>query len=316
MTSPPGPRPLAVVRAAAGAVILLLVVGCGSSALKRPEPARSGRLLTRATGAAALVALPGGGLRFGELDGRIRDVTPAGRVSDVVRLRVASGGQRGLLGLAVDARGRTFAAYVAPGGRRRLVVARVAPGPRHEVWRGPPSTDLANGGHLAFAPDGRLTIGIGDLQDPPAARRADTVNGKLLTLDPRGRPGQRPRRLTGGWNNPFAFAWTPRRELWVADNAPGRRRERVARADPRGRRAPLLELSRHTAPSGLAALGDAELALCGYASRRLERVVLEPGAAPRIVAPPLATDCTLGVTRLTDGRIAYATQRAILVLRP
>ncbi|MGI9097726.1 MAG: PQQ-dependent sugar dehydrogenase [Solirubrobacteraceae bacterium] len=305
-----------MVRIAAGAAVALVLVGCGSPALERPEPARSGRLLTRATGAAALVALPRGGLRFGELDGRIRDVTAAGSVRDVVRLRVAAGGQRGLLGLAVDARGRTFAAYVTPGGRRRLVVARVAPGPRREVWRGPPSTDLANGGHLAFAPDGRLTIGVGDLQDPAAARRANTVNGKLLALDPGGRSGQRPRRLSGGWNNPFAFAWTPRRELWVADNAPGGRRERVARADPRGRGAPRLELSRHTAPSGLAALGGAQLALCGYVSHRLERVVLEPGAAPRVVTPPLATDCALGVARLTDGRIAYATRRAILVLRP
>jgi hypothetical protein len=298
------------------AVVAALLAGCGAPALERHDAIRSGRLLTRTSGAAALVALAGGGLLFGELDGHIREVTPSGTVRDVARLRVASGGQRGLLGLAVDAHGRLFAAYVQSGGLRRLVVARVAPGQRREVWRGPPSTDLANGGHLVFALDGRLTIGIGDLQDPLAVRRGDTVNGKLLVLDPQGQPTQRPRTLSSGWNNPYAFAWTPAGQLWVADNSPGRQLERVARGDRNGRDAPMLRLRRHTAPSGLAALSRTELLLCGYVSRRLERVVLDPHGPPRIIAPPLATDCTLGVVRLTDGRVAYATRRAILVLRP
>ncbi len=297
-------------------VLAGLLAGCGAPALERHDAIRSGRMLTRTSGAAALAALPGGGLLFGELDGHIRSVTRSGTVRDVARLRVASGGQRGLLGLAVDPRGRVFAAYVAASGLRRLVVARVAPGRRRVVWSGPPSTHLANGGHLALAPDGRLTIGIGDLQDPPAVRRADTVNGKLLTLDPRGQPSQRPRTLSSGWNNPYAFAWTPGGLLWVADNAPGRRLERIARGDPGGRGEPVLRLRRHTAPSGLAALSRTQLVLCGYVSRRLERVVVSRGAAPRIIAPPLATDCVLGVVGLTDGRVAYATARAILVLRP
>ena len=303
-----------MVRWAAAAGLALLVAGCGAPALEPPPAARSGRLLVRTNGAAALVALPGGGLRFGELGGRVRDVGATGTVRDVLRLRVASGGQRGLLGLAIDAQRRTFAAYVQRSGQRRIVVARIAPGRRRLVWRGPPSTDLADGGHLAFAPDGRLTIGIGDLQDHAAVADPRSVNGKLLTLDPAGPPGQRPRLLSGGWNNPFAFAWTADGRLWVADNSAGSAPERVARADPGGRRAPLRELRRHTAPSGLAALGPDELALCGFVSHRLTRLVLAPGAAPRLDPTPLATDCALGVVRLTDGRIAYATRRAILVL--
>jgi len=302
------------VRNAVAAAGLVLLAACGSSDEPRPQPARSGKLLARADGASALAPLPSGGLRFGELSGRVRDVRPDGSLRDVTRLAVASGGQRGLLGLALDARGRTYVAYVERGAPRRLVVARVAPGRRRLVWRGPPSRDLANGGHLELAPDGRLTIGIGDLQDPSAVRDPDMVNGKLLTLNPDGPAGQRPRVLSGGWNNPYAFAWGPDGRLWVADNAPGRRPERIARGDPAGRGAPVRFLRERLAPSGLAAIDAGHLALCGFVSRRLERVDVGGGGPPRIVGSALATDCTLGVARLSDGRLAYATGRAIRVL--
>lgn len=295
-------------------VAALLLGACGGSGERSPE--RSGRLLVRAAGAAALTTLPDGALRFGELTGRIRDVRPDGSVRDVARLSVASGGQRGLLGLAVDPRGRTYAAYVQRRAPRRLVVARVAPGPRRLIWRGPPTRDLANGGHLAFAPDGALTIGIGDLQNPPAIRAPNTINGKLLALDPDGRANQRPRVLSGGWNNPYAFAWGPDGRLWVADNAPGRRPERIGRGDPAGRAAPVRSLTERRAPSGLAAIDADHLAVCGYVSRRLERVDVTGAGPPRIEQPPLATDCALGVARLSDGRLAYATERAIRVLGP
>lgn len=295
-------------------VAVLALAGCGSDPVERPDPARSGDLIVRATGASALAPLGGGGLRFGELEGRIRDVD-SGRVRDVTRVRVSLGGQRGLLGLAVDDRGRTFAAYTEPAPPRHLVVAQVAPGSARLVWRGPPSRDLANGGHIAFAPDGRLTIGIGDLQDPPKVDDPRTLNGKLLTLDPDGVASQRPRVLSGGWNNPYAFAWTPDGRLWVADNAPGEQPERIARGDRAGRGAPQLALRRRAAPSGLVATARGELVLCGYVSRRLERVRVGSGR-PRIDPEPLATDCLLGVVQLDDGALAYATGRAILRIEP
>jgi len=294
--------------------VVILLAGCGTSAAPRKPSARTGRLLVRTSGTAALAALPGGGLRFGELTGRIRDVRPDGTVRDVMRLPVATGGQRGLLGLAVDGRGRTYAAYVERQVPRRLVVERIGRGSRRLLWRGPPTRDLANGGHLELAPDGRLTIGIGDLQNPPAVRDPDAVNGKLLSLDPAGPAGQRPRVLSGGWNNPFAFTWTPGGTLWVADNSPGRRPERIGRGDPAGRDTPLRVLPGHNAPSGLAAIGERRFALCGVVSRRLERVDVGGGHAPRIAAPALATDCALGVVRLPGGRLAYATGTAIRVV--
>lgn len=298
---------------AALAVAVAVAAGCGDDDA-RPDPARSGTLLARAAGASALEPLPGGGLRFGELGGRIRDVTRGGEVRDVARIDVSLGGQRGLLGIAYEGRFTYYVAYTEPAPPRRVVVRRVVPGNSRLIWRGPPSTDLANGGHIELAPDGRLTIGIGDLQDPAAVDDPGTPNGKLLALDTDGRPDQEPDVLSGGWNNPYAFAWTPGGELWVADNAPGERPERIARADPGGRDRPARNLAERIAPAGLAALGDDELLLCGFLSRRIDRISISGRGPADLERPPLATDCTLGVAPLSDGRIAYATRRAILVL--
>lgn len=159
-------------RNAAAAAVAALLVGCGGSpAVDRPEPARSGELLVRAQGAAALAPLPDGELLFGELaSGRIRRVDGDGSVRDVARVPVSTGGQRGLLSLAVDGRGRIYAAYTesaAP--RRRLVVARIGPDARRVVWRGPPSRELANGGR--GTPHGRAHRLL-DAPGDPGARRS------------------------------------------------------------------------------------------------------------------------------------------------
>jgi len=276
----------------------------------------SGRVLVAdAAFPVALVALPSGGLRYGErLTGAVREVDATGRLlaKAVATVTVSTGGQRGLLGLAIDQAGRTFAAWT--GTDRRLVVGQVAPGPERMVWLGPPSTDLANGGHLVVAPDGRLVVGIGDLQDPPSVKDPTTPNGKLLAFDPDGPPDQRPTVLSSGWNNPFAFAYTPGGQLWVADNAPGRRPERLARGDTGGDPpAAVTELDGRSAPSSVAALDDGRLVVCGFVSRRLD-LYRVGGTAARRGRRPLAEDCATSVVILADGRLAYADESTVRVL--
>lgn len=269
---------------------------------------------------AALAALPGDDVRVGELrSGTVRDVTGrTGRLGlqvggPVARVAVSSGGQRGLLGLAVDRDGTTYAASTDRTPARRIVVDRLsAGGPPHRVWTGPRSATLANGGHLALAPDGRLVIGIGDLGRRDRLTDPRYPNGKLLSLATGGPATQRPRVLSGGWNNPYAFAFTPDGTLWVADNAPGAQPERLGRGDGDGPRTPL---GRKTAPSGLVALDDRTLAVCGVVSHRLDRYVIQDDGTTRF-GGTIADGCTFGVVRRTDGSLVVSSDSGLGVVQP
>jgi hypothetical protein len=262
-----------------------------------------------------MVALPDGGLRYGErATGRIRDVEPGGESASepIAGVSVSTRGQRGLLGLALDADGRTFAAWSRPD--RRLVVGQVAPGPERLVWVGPRTRDRANGGHLLATSDGELIVGIGDLLRPARVADPETPNGKLLRLDPDGSPDQEPQVVSSGWNNPFAFTITPSGALWVADNTGASGRERLARGDVDGKPTSVTRLQGTIAPSGLAAIDDTHLALCGFVSRRLDEYDVADTPARR-ASRPLAKDCTIGVIRLADGSLAYADETSIRIRR-
>jgi hypothetical protein len=260
--------------------------------------------------------MPGGGLLVGDrLSGVVRRFGADGRPVSAALARVAveGGGQRGLLGLARDGRGDVYASWTAPSGR--ILVGRILPKPTRIVWRGPPSAPLADGGHLEVAPSGDLLIGIGDLEDRSQLKNPRAPNGKLLLLDPAGPPSQRPRVLSSGWNNPFAFTYTPNGQLWVADNSPGEGGERLARGDLDGRATHITILPPGTAPSGIAAVSDTRLVVCGYVSHLLLPYRITPSGTPARAGPPLARDCRLGVVRLAGGRLAYAQEHAIRIVR-
>lgn len=254
-----------------------------------------------------MAALPDGGLLYGERKtGRIRNID-----GDVVaRVSVVSDGERGLLGLAVAPDDRLFAAWTRRDGR--IVVAQVRPGRERIVWLGPQSANRANGGHIEWSPDGKLVIGIGDLEDPGSVSDLDAPHGKLLELDPAGPSDQKPKNVSYGWNNPFAFDFTPSGDLWLADNAPGEQEERLLRADPVGPRSVLPD---HTAPSGLAAVDDETLVVCGYRSKLLLRFRIGANRVARAVGDPLAHDCRLGVVSVGDGRVAYSTGSQIKTIQ-
>jgi hypothetical protein len=175
---------------------------------------------------AAMAALPDGGVLYGErLTGRVIRVRTDGSTAAIGSVEVSTEGeQRGLVGLAV--RGdEVFVSFT--GADPRLRVSNVE---GTTIWRGPYSADRANGGRIAFGPDGTLVIGVGDLLDPQAAADPSTPNGKMLALDPDGPGDQRPAVISSGWNNPFAFASDG--TLYVADNAGGDGDERLAIGKP------------------------------------------------------------------------------------
>ena len=78
-----------------------------------------------------------------------------------------------------------------------------------------------NGGALAFGPDGRLYVGMGDggsEGDPQGnGQNPHSLLGKILRLDV-GRPGSPPRIYALGLRNPWRFSFDPATgALWIGD---------------------------------------------------------------------------------------------------
>jgi glucose/arabinose dehydrogenase len=303
-------------RARAVALTLLAaaaVGGCGSTSERPSRPAGdsvsrvliaappSAALSRHADGGLLVAPLAGGPIGFVRRDGRLIDSG-----FDAPPLR--TDGQRGLLSLTLSPQDAVYASWT-PRGSDRLVVGILRRNrPPAIIWNGPHTSTFANGGHLEFEPDGRLVVGIGESGARPRQ------HGAMLSLDPNGPPSQVPHILSTGWNNPYAFAFTPDGSLWVADNATGKQPERLARGDG-GRPYDITDLPRKTAPSGLAALPNGDLALCGVVSGTLDRYRREPEGRWKRVGT-IGTKCRYGVVLLTDGRLAYADSRAIRVVRP
>ncbi len=187
-----------------------------------------------------------------------------------LRDRVASGGERGLLGLAfattfaldgrffvdaTDPDGNTFvaelrapdpAADVADPATARVILRIAQPFPNH------------NGGGIIARPDGTLWIGSGDggsEGDPLGnGQRLTTLLGKLLRIDPTaagsapytvpsdnpfaGRPDARGEIWAYGLRNPWRFSFDRATgDLWIGDVGQDRWEEvdRVRAGDPGGR---------------------------------------------------------------------------------
>ena len=300
---------------------LLAAAACGSDSTASGSvgSAKTEPVVADAAFPVALLPDGQGGFLYGErLTGQVRHVSSDGALDQAavatVDTRGADDDQRGLLGLAESGDGRLYAAWTRTTDGR-LVVGRIAGGQEETdpadpvlVWVGPPSSQLANGGHLAFGPDGRLVIGIGDLQADHALGDDPTVaNRKILSLDPAGPSDQQPTILSSGSNNPFAFTFTPDGTLWVADNTGGDGPERIGRGDRPASDALALgtEGDGDIAPSVLVALDDTRLGVCGFLSGRMQLVAIVDGA-PTAPGPELADQCSTGGARLDDGRIVVA----------
>jgi hypothetical protein len=296
----------ATLRASAGGIALAAcLTACGSgsaSSAGSTTPPPTARFLI-----AAMAPLPGGGFLWGDrVTGEIRRVDAAGRPAGgvVARVTVATAHLHGLLGLARAPGGRVFAAWTDRADR--LTVGRVAPGPTRVIWRAPAFSRFDVGGHLAVTPRGRLLLGVGAGVLPAPGGSQTHPTGELLLLRPDQGPGQAPVVLSTGWNNPFAFAYTPDGRLWVADNVPGTRGERLARGDLAGRPTHVTPLAPGTAPSGLAAVSRSRLVLCGFQSHLLQGFRIEAGQRAVAAGAPIARNCWIGVIRLSGGRLAYA----------
>ncbi|MEV0794350.1 PQQ-dependent sugar dehydrogenase [Kribbella sp. NPDC050459] len=156
--------------------------------------------------------------------------TTLGKVPGVV----TTTGEGGLLGLALSP---NFASdhwvyfYHTASGDNRIVRMKYENG-QLGTTSSPVLTGLAknryhNGGRIAFGPDGKLYATVGDAKNSGNAQNKNSLNGKILRLNPDGSaPSDNPFYSSGGnaryvWSwghrNPQGLAWDSRRQLWAAE---------------------------------------------------------------------------------------------------
>ena len=223
------------------AAVLCGAVVVGSSLAASPSSLRLVRIASGLERPVVATQAPGEPQRIYvvEQSGRIR-VVQNGRLRaepflDIQSLVESGGNEQGFLGLAFApgyARNGTF--YVnyseRPGGhtvvaRYRARNGRVVAGSARTILRVEQPYSNHNGGHLAFAPDGRLWVGLGDGGsggDPEGrAQNMGTLLGKMLRLDVR-RNQPSPQIVALGLRNSWCYSFDRAMgALWIGDVGQG-----------------------------------------------------------------------------------------------
>jgi glucose/arabinose dehydrogenase len=195
----------------------------------------------------AVEPLPGGDLLITERPGRMRIVSASGNVGEPIRglPEVDARGQGGLLDVALSPSfatdRRIYWSYTEPrdGGNGTAVATGVLSADRNSVgqvaviFRALPAYAgrLHFGSRLAFGPDGRLYITLGERSDAPMrhhAQRPDNHLGKIVRINPDGsvpddnpfvgQEGARPEIWTLGHRNVQAAAFDADGRLWIVEH--------------------------------------------------------------------------------------------------
>jgi len=173
--------------------------------------------------------LPDGSALVGERDtARVLHVTPGrapaiGTVPGSVS-SVDSGGEGGLLGLALHPGGGSLYAYHSTDDDNRVVRlpfdGRSLGAPR-TVLDGIATATHHNGGGLRFSPDGMLFVSTGDAEDRSRAPDRDSLNGKILRITDRGGvPASNPfgnEVWSLGHRNVEGLAFDDQGQLWASE---------------------------------------------------------------------------------------------------
>lgn len=268
---------------------------------------RSGEVVVEVDSPVLVLPEPEGSLLLGERStGRIRRVDEEGSIAEdpVATLEVTSGSV-GLLGLAHDAEGRLFASWI--GTDQRLVVGRVGGRRPDIVWRGPRTGGPEVGGRLALMPDGRLLVAVGG-----APEEGEEPTGRLLSLDPDGRPRQDPKVLASGLTHPTAIVVDESGVVWVADDESPEEPQPLLGVSSEGDLATVASFPEGTALD-LTLMGDSMYACTSTGLLLRYRLEDLDGDAE---GDPVVSDCALGVAPLEDGRLVYSSEASVRTIRP
>ncbi len=183
---------------------------------------------------------PDGRIFVSERPGRIRVIENGKlRPEPWIVIDVASAGEAGLLGLAIDPKYSqtrfVYAAYTyrtgVPGLRNRLVRLREDPATGKGGLDKILIDDVAgannhDGGRVKFGPDGKLFWTIGDAQTTRHAQNLKSLNGKILRFNsdgtiPADNPFPNSYIYSYGHRNPQGLAWQPTTgRLYATEHGP------------------------------------------------------------------------------------------------
>jgi glucose/arabinose dehydrogenase len=202
------------------------------------EPLPSGTI--PANYATALAFAPDGRLFWTERSGAVRVWQDGAsrvfaRVKTVTTESNGSYSERGLLGLAISPTFTTdrfvYAFYSDANYRSQHVIRWYDCDGTGEdpaiIATFPAGNDCCHkGGRLAFGPDGKLYVTLGDEHDSPSAQNVNDVRGKVLRYNPDGTiPSDNPFGAKNpvwayGFRNPFGIAFSPTGQLAITMNGP------------------------------------------------------------------------------------------------
>ncbi len=133
-------------------------------------------------------------------------------------------GEGGLLGLAVSPDygkdGLVYAYLTSPEDNR--IVRFELGGEPEPILTGIEAAAIHNGGRIAFGPDGLLYAGVGDAAVPDRAQDPESLNGKILRIEPDGDvPSDNPVEgspvYSMGHRNVQGLAWDSDGRLWATE---------------------------------------------------------------------------------------------------
>ena len=229
-----------------GVVVVLLVLALGGAALvvshaRASEQASPAKLrLVRVAGGLDMplfvTQAPGEPRRFYVVEQRgfVR-LVENGKVRPTpfldVSFKIAFGGEQGLLGLAFPrdyARSQVvYVNYTATDtgatviDRYRVRNGRADPDRREQIFTVAQPYENHNGGNLAFGPDGKLWVGLGDggdANDPEnRSQNRDSLLGKMFRLDV-SQANPKPELVAVGLRNPWRYSFDRANgDLWIGD---------------------------------------------------------------------------------------------------